>query len=159
MKLQKLTINNIASIEHAVIDFGSSPLADERLFLITGETGSGKSTIIDCLCLALYGGTPRLKGANARSNTSYDSARDEGISIIDPRQLMRRGSVKADVELTFENDGIPYIATWEVHRAHNKIDGKMSNATRTLRTAEGVTPAIDSLSALSASTWTSFSAR
>ena len=60
MKLKKLTIDNIASIEHAVIDFDAAPLADERLFLITGETGSGKSTIIDCICLALYNSTPRL---------------------------------------------------------------------------------------------------
>ena len=51
MKLHQLTIENIASIEHAVIDFNDAPLKDERLFLITGETGSGKSTIIDCLCL------------------------------------------------------------------------------------------------------------
>ena len=55
MKLHKLTIENIASIESAVIDFNAAPLSNERLFLITGETGSGKSTIIDCLCLALYG--------------------------------------------------------------------------------------------------------
>ena len=74
MKLQRLTINNIASIEHAAIDFGAAPLADERLFLITGETGSGKSTIIDCLCLALYGGTPRL---NVRTKVSYDSNPDK----------------------------------------------------------------------------------
>ena len=42
MKLKKLTIDNIASIEHAVIDFDAAPLADEHLFLISGETGSGK---------------------------------------------------------------------------------------------------------------------
>ena len=53
MKLKKLTIDNIASIEHAEIDFDAAPLRDERLFLITGETGSGKSTFIECICLAL----------------------------------------------------------------------------------------------------------
>ena len=39
MKLKKLTIQNIASIEHAEIDFDASPLCDEHLFLITGKTG------------------------------------------------------------------------------------------------------------------------
>ena len=41
MKLQKLTIHNIASIEDAVIDFEAQPLADSEVFLITGKTGAG----------------------------------------------------------------------------------------------------------------------
>ena len=39
MKLQKLTIKNLASIEDAVIDFENGPLSEESLFLICGETG------------------------------------------------------------------------------------------------------------------------
>ena len=37
------------------IDFGS--LGDNRLFLIEGDTGSGKTTIFDAMCAALYGET------------------------------------------------------------------------------------------------------
>ena len=144
MKLHRLTIENIASIEHAVIDFDQAPLNDERLFLITGETGSGKSTIIDCLCLVLYGSTPRLKAAR---NVAYETDRNIGDKreeqrTNNPRQLLRRGSVKASVELTFENNqGVPYVATWETHRANGKIDGRISTVSRVLRTADGVTPA------------------
>ena len=47
MKLQKLTIKNLASIEDAVIDFENGPLSEESLFLICGETGAGKTTILD----------------------------------------------------------------------------------------------------------------
>ena len=36
MKLQKLTIHNIASIEDATIDFESPPLSDSEVVLITG---------------------------------------------------------------------------------------------------------------------------
>ena len=61
MKFQKLTIHNIASIVDAVIDFENSALADSEVFLITGKTGSGKSTILDSICLALFANTPRLK--------------------------------------------------------------------------------------------------
>ena len=49
MKLQKLTIKNLASIEDAVIDFENGPLSEEPLFLICGETGAGKTTLLDAI--------------------------------------------------------------------------------------------------------------
>ena len=60
MKLIKLIIENIASIETAEIDFDRGPLSEASVFLITGDTGAGKSTILDSICLALYNTTPRL---------------------------------------------------------------------------------------------------
>ena len=59
MKLQKLTIRNLASIEDAVSDFEHGPLGEESLFLICGETGAGKTTILDSISLAHYNETPR----------------------------------------------------------------------------------------------------
>ena len=145
MKLKQLTIDNIASIEHAEINFDAAPLVGEHLFLITGETGSGKSTIIDCLCLALYGNTPRLKAAR---KDDYDTKRhngqdDEKLKTDDVRQLLRRGAVTADVCLTFDdNDGIPYIAKWHVHRANKKLEKNIKQPERTLMTDEGVNPPV-----------------
>jgi exonuclease SbcC len=141
MKLKQLIIDNIASIEHAEINFDAAPLADEHLFLIAGETGAGKSTIIDCLCLALYGDTPRL---NAAKGADYTTSREEGanednLKTDDVRQLLRRGAVSADVKLTFDdNDGTPYVATWHVHRSRNKADGAIQKPVRAIMTDEGV---------------------
>ena len=138
MKLKQLTIKNIASIEHAEINFDATPLDGERLFLITGDTGSGKSTIIDCLCLVLYGDTPRM---NAAQGIEYTNNRSDTLQTNNVKQLLRRGAANAEIILTFnDSQDVPYIATWEVHRAHNKADGNIQSVTRTLSTADGVTP-------------------
>lgn len=144
MKLKKLTIENIASIEHAEIDFNATPLKDEHLFLITGETGAGKSTIIDCLCLALYGSTPRLESANKREGGYEDINNHDIIRAYEPKQLLRRGTVSASVTLSFDDhNGVPYTATWHVRRAHKNIEKNILPPERTLRTDEGVVPHVD----------------
>ena len=118
MKLQKLTIHNIASIEDATIDFEAQPLANSEVFLITGKTGSGKSTILDAICLALFATTPRLAGTQMQGDTK-DGNTD--ITTKDPRQLMRRNTGEAFVSLTFTgSNGIHYEATWSIARAYKK---------------------------------------
>lgn len=65
MKLLKVIMYNLASLEgEQVIDFEREPLRSADLFSIVGETGSGKSTILDAVCLALYGLAPRFYGAD-----------------------------------------------------------------------------------------------
>ena len=125
MKLQKLTIHNIASIEDATIDFEAQPLANSEVFLITGKTGSGKSTILDAICLALFADTPRLDGTKMQGDTK-DGNTD--ITTKDPRQLMRRNTGEAFVSLTFTgSNGIHYEATWSIARAYKKATGTLQN--------------------------------
>lgn len=131
MKFQKLTIHNIASIEDAVIDFEAQPLADSEVFLITGKTGAGKSTILDAICLALYADTPRLYSTKMQGVT-MDAERE--VKIDDPRQLMRRNTTEAFVSLTFiGSNGVNYEATWAVARAYKKVSGSIKGKTWELK--------------------------
>ena len=136
MKLQKLTIRNLASIEDAVIDFEHGPLGEESLFLICGETGAGKTTILVSICLALYNETPRMDRAeNERYKDAAQTAsgKKEDIAINDNRQLMRRntGEAWSELEFTGSND-IPYTARWYVARAHRKVSGSLQSVKWTL---------------------------
>ena len=131
MKLQKLTIHNIASIEDATIDFDAQPLADSEVFLITGKTGAGKSTILDAICLALYADTPRLDTTKMQGDT-LDG--EKAVKIDDPRQLMRRNTGEASVTLTFiGSNGCSYEASWSVARVRNKATGNLKSKEWQLR--------------------------
>ncbi|MDL2301692.1 AAA family ATPase [Lachnospiraceae bacterium OttesenSCG-928-D06] len=70
MKPLKLTMNAFGSYaDNQVLDF--SLLLENGLYLITGETGSGKTTIFDAIMFALYGkasGTARDKNAMLHSD-------------------------------------------------------------------------------------------
>lgn len=104
MKLKKLDITNIASISSASIDFTLAPLSDSPIFLICGETGSGKSTILDAICLALYNKTPRLTNGNKTTETSYKEGGQE-ISIVSVNQLLKKGEKAGGITLLFEGGG------------------------------------------------------
>lgn len=130
MKFQRLSIYNIASIENAEIDFTSPPLSNSGIFLITGKTGSGKSTILDCICLALYGTTPRMKSTNIEGKVID---KDKEMLASDPRMLMRRNTSECLVCLTFiGNNNKHYQAEWSCKRARGKIDGALQSKARQL---------------------------
>lgn len=123
MILKKLIIHNIASIEDAEIDFSKKPLSDSDVFLISGKTGSGKTTILDCICLALYGTTPRLH--NIQMQGKIKDSENE-IQVKNPAQLLRRNTGDGFTKLSFKgNNGVEYEAVWSISRTRKKANGKL----------------------------------
>ena len=95
MRLHRLVLQGIGPFrDRQEVDFDR--LSESSLFLIDGKTGSGKSTIIDCITYALF-------------NTMA------GSSAVSDSDRMRSDACLADddsfVELTFSVDGRTYIVT------------------------------------------------
>ncbi|MFC0531023.1 AAA family ATPase [Phytohabitans kaempferiae] len=82
--------------DETTIDF-----TDVDFFALTGPTGSGKSTVLDAICFALYGQVPRWASSRGIVNALAPSA------------------TEARVRLVFESAGARYVATRVVRR-----DGK-----------------------------------
>lgn len=74
MKINKLIFKNINSLkgEHC-IEFNKPPLSETGIFAITGAVGSGKSTILDVITLALFNKTPRFASIST-TEISYHGA-------------------------------------------------------------------------------------
>ncbi len=101
MKIKKIEFCNINSLAGEwTIDFESPDFANSGMFCISGPTGSGKTSILDAICLGLYGATPRLKAIVGDSN-----------------EVMTYGSKNCYAKVTFECRGNLYSACWDQHRA------------------------------------------
>ncbi|NLK46246.1 MAG: AAA family ATPase [Treponema sp.] len=79
MKPNKLILKNIGPFtEQTVIDFETLG----NMFLICGDTGSGKTTIFDSICYALYGSLPGSYPKMPRSLRSDFALKDEIAEVI-----------------------------------------------------------------------------
>lgn len=132
MKFLRLEILNLASLdrkEGEIIDFENGALGESNIFSIVGPTGSGKSTILDAICLALYNRAPRYPKKSGERNQSIEiyGTPDDGekarLAPTDCRNILTRGKKYGYSKLTFKaNDGKVYRAEWSVRFQRVRYD-------------------------------------
>lgn len=129
MKIISIKLKNLASLEgEFTIDFEDKPLKSAGIFAISGATGSGKSTILDAMCLALYDKAPRFTATT--ENLHLTDVGDNQINQSDVRNILRRGTGDGFAEVTFESvTGHIYCSTWSVRRARNSVSGSLQAQT------------------------------
>lgn len=132
MKILAIRGCNLASLEgEFAIDFRSEPLRSAGLFAITGNTGAGKTTILDAMCLALYKRLPRLE--NVKHEVKVETSGKTTVSENDVRTILRRGKHKGYAEVDFlAVDGNEYRIRWSVSRTNSSPTGNLTAATHDL---------------------------
>ena len=93
MKLHDLTVTAFGPFAGTErVDFDA--LNDAGLFLLSGATGAGKTSILDAVCFALYGQVPGVRGIKAlKSQHAPDDLRPEVVldfSVRERRFVVRR---------------------------------------------------------------------
>ena len=84
MKILRLRVAGFGPYKSdQVVDFEA--FDDDGIFLITGKTGAGKSSILDAICYALYGSVPRYKDSKAKLRSDHADTDDPSVVELDFR--------------------------------------------------------------------------
>ncbi|XOF34895.1 MAG: AAA family ATPase [Candidatus Electrothrix sp. YB6] len=109
MRILRLRLHNLNSLSGKwELDFTDPSFVSNGIFAITGPTGSGKTTILDAVCLALYGSTPRLGKVTGSNN-----------------EIMSRRCGECSAEVEFATVRGRYRCFWFQHRSRKKTDGNL----------------------------------
>lgn len=104
MKILSISLNNINSISgEYTIRLDTAPLNNAGLFLISGNTGAGKSTILDAITLALFNQIPR-------------NGKDKN-----PIYVLTQGKDKSHAKVRFCIDNKIYLAEWSCSKRIKKL--------------------------------------
>ncbi|MBE7527061.1 MAG: AAA family ATPase [Burkholderiales bacterium] len=111
MQILQVRFRNLNSlVGEWEIDFTQPDFIADGIFSITGPTGAGKTTILDAICLALYGRTPRLNKISKSEN-----------------EIMSRQTGECFAEVTFATHSGRFRCHWGQHRARKKPEGELQN--------------------------------
>ncbi|WP_347887897.1 AAA family ATPase [Nitrosomonas europaea] len=120
MQILQVRLKNLNSlVGEWEIDFTDPAFVSDGIFSITGPTGAGKTTVLDAICLALYGRTPRLRKVSKSEN-----------------EIMSRQTGECFAEVTFAAQSGRFRCYWSQHRAHKKPDGELQNPRHELAEAD-----------------------
>lgn len=111
MKILAVRFQNLNSLAGEwSVDLRHPAYEDQGLFAITGPTGAGKTTILDAVCLALYGRTPRLSMIKKSGN-----------------EILSRQTGECFAEVLFSTDKGIFCCHWSQHRARKKPTGELQD--------------------------------
>ncbi len=112
MKILSLQFKNLNSLYGEwKIDFTNNTYQQNGLFVLSGPTGAGKTTILDAICLALYGQTPRIGKITKNNN-----------------EVMSKNTGECFSEIIFEVKNTSYVSRFEQRRAKNSREGNLQEA-------------------------------